>query len=146
MNLKLAAATGLYRWNLSSSIVSVVFSALAFIGVFAVLFALPWYALLIVVIAVIFGTGFVLDRVVKFWSAQATVGTVRNQYLVNVLYQKEWLLLQTIYLPMLRSLLSLLKERGDDPAQEREIADSITRIEATVANKEWAIRPEEKVY
>jgi len=154
VTLKIRAATALYRWQLSSSIVSVLFSALTFIGVFAVL-GLPWYQLLLVVLTVIFGTGFLLDRVLKFWQAQATVATVRNQYLVDTLYQKEMINLKSITLPQLEALRLLLTfiQFPNEPryADARnslvlELDGSISRVRDAVDNRKWKIEPGEDVY
>src|SRR5438876_10922760 len=37
--------------------------------------------LLLIVLTIIFGFGFYLDKFLRFWSAQTTVATVRNQFL-----------------------------------------------------------------
>jgi hypothetical protein len=143
--LKLRAAIALYRWQLSSGIVSIVFSALAFIGVFAVLFAFPWPALLVMVLAVIFGTGFVLDHGLRFWEAQATVSTTRNQYLIDALYQKEALQLRTVTLPTLRALSFIISKDYPTPVAD-ELTAAITRLERTVAQAKWDIADYERVY
>ena len=140
-------AVAIYRWNLSAGITSIVFSALAFIGVFKVLLNVDWPILLAVVVTVIFGTGLTLDKL-RFWEAQATVGTVRNQYLVDHLYQKELLHSKYVDLPMQRALLHILRQLGhNSPA--KLVADlelGITKNEASVETHKWEIEPDEKVY
>ena len=141
-SLKLHFAVALYRWNLSSGIISILFSALAFVGIFALAFAAPWYMLLLVVAAIVLGTGFALDRGVKIWEVQALVGTVRNPYLVDLLYQKEALLLKHSILPQMRALRALL----NDPRAIVGLDESIHRLEETLRNKKWSVGPDEKVY
>ncbi len=158
---KVRAAEWLYRWNLSNSIIGVFFTILTFLGVFTLVLG-PVFArvglsylmtaliLLVFVVAVIIGFGLFLDRFVKFWSAQATVGTVRNPYLVDVLYQKELLALIYIQAPLLRSVRALLEGEAADEARRRVIASELDRalakIEDTIREKRWPIEPSEKAY
>lgn len=158
---KLRAAEWLYRWNLSLGILGVVFTILTFLGVFTLVLG-PAFAgigltyletslvLAAVVVLVIIGFGVFLDKVVKFWSAQATAATVRNPYLVDVLYQKELLALIYIQRPILRSIRNLIDAAGpSDAAKERLRVDldrSIAKVERAIAQKRWPIEVDEKAY
>src|SRR2546430_11328367 len=77
---KIRAAEWLYRWNLSMSILGIVFTILTFDGVFKL--GLRQYfaalglnesevllVLLLVVLTNYFGVGFYLDKFLAFWSA-----------------------------------------------------------------------------
>ncbi len=158
---KVRAAEWLYRWNLSSGIVGIGFSILTFMGVFTLVlgptlatFGLSYLEtaliLLAVVVLALIGFGLFLDIFVKFWSAQATVGTVRNPYLVDVPYQKELLALIYIQLPLLKSFRTLLNQEAADAPDRRELREdldrSIAKLEATIRDKRWPIEPEERVY
>jgi len=154
-SLKLRAAEFLFRWNLSASIISIMFSALAFIGIFALVFAAPWYVLLLTVVAIVFGTGFVLDRGVRIWEAQALVGTIRNPWLVDRLYSKELLMLKTSTLPQLEALRFLLtlmpfslepKHANTRNGLVLRIDQNISRIKQSISDKKWTIEPGEDVY
>lgn len=157
---KVRAAEWLYRWQLSSGIVGIVFTILTFLGVFTLILG-PVFdrmglsyletglMLLAAVVAAIVGFGLFLDRYVKFWSAQATVGTVRNQFLVDFLYQKELLSLIYIQRPLLRSVRGLLTGPMDEAERRVLAADldrSLARLEETIRAKRWPIEPEERVY
>lgn len=158
---KLRAAEWLYRWNLSLSILGVVFTILTFLGVFTLVLG-PVFArlgmsyfetsliLATAVVLVIISFGVFLDKVVKFWAAQATVGTVRNPYLVDVLYQKELLGLIHIQRPVLSSIRSLLDaEVRSSAAKDELLADldrSIAKVERAIAEKRWPVERHEKVY
>jgi len=148
MSLKLRFAEGLYRWNLSFGIISILLSSLTFVGVFSLVFAAPWYVLLLFIVSAIFGTGLFLDKVVRFWEAQATVSTVRNPYLVDLLYQKEKLLLQVSTLPQVRALRLLTAESGISGKMEvlKELDASIARMEATIRANKWTVSDDERVY
>ena len=159
---KIRAAEWLYRWSLSSGIIGIVFTILSFMGVFTLVlgplfterfgFSYLQTALLLfaLVILTIIGFGVYLDKVIHFWSAQATVGTVRNPFLVSKLYQKELLSLIYIQVPVLESLRALLEAQSIDPAAKRSLLDeldqSLAKIEGSIRNKEWPIEPEERVY
>src|SRR5207253_11286580 len=105
---KIRAAEWLYRWNLSSSIIGIVFTVLTFMGgftfvlgpIFSEKFGFTYLQtallLFLCVLGVIIGFGVYLDKVIHFWSAQATVATARNPDLVSTLYQKE--LLSLVYI------------------------------------------------
>jgi hypothetical protein len=157
---KLRAAEWLYRWNLSNSIVGIVFTILTFLGVFTLLLG-PVFAqaglsylataliLLVLVIGAIIGFGLFLDRYVKFWSAQATVGTVRNPFLVSKLYQKELLMIKHFHIPQTNALLALVAGLPDGPAKQdldRYLRSSLRRLEEAVRNQEWRIEPDEQTY
>ena len=154
------AAEWLYRWNLSLSILGVVFTILTFLGVFTLVLG-PAFAVLglsylatslilaAAVVLVIIGFGVFLDIVVKFWSAQATVATTRNPFLVAVLYQKELLALKHVQVPQLTALLALVQ--GQPESQNKEwlqeyLHSSLRRLEEAISRKEWRIDPEERVY
>src|SRR5437899_9553382 len=110
---KIRAAEWLYRWNLSSSIIGIVFTILTFMGVFTIVlgpiftekfgFTYLQTALLLFlfVLGVIIGFGVYLDKVIHFWSAQATVATTRNPYLVSTLHPSDLLSLVDIKVPVL---------------------------------------------
>lgn len=158
---KLRAAEWLYRWNLSLSILGVAFTILTFLGVFTLVLG-PVFAglgmsyvqtslvLAVAVVIAIIGFGVFLDKVVKFWSAQATVGTVRNPYLVDVLYQKELLALIYVQRPLLRSIQHLLSTEGRSDAATHDLCTeldrSLAKLDQAIAEKRWAIEPQEKVY
>ena len=160
MKLKTWVATQLYRWSLTQSIIGVAFSAMTWAGVFTLLlspFLSEWgltYSSTLVIllsgVAVTFlGLGFVLDRVVKFWRATALVGTVRNPFLVERLYQKEWLSITTWQLPMLRALRQVAAEGIMSPDRRRlveELDESIERLDETVKDRKWTLREGEDLY
>src|SRR5207302_10637299 len=81
---KIRAAEWLYRWNLSSSIIGIVFTILTFMGVFTLVLgpifterfgftylqtALLW---LLLVLGLIIGSGVYLAKVIDFWSGHGT--------------------------------------------------------------------------
>ena len=157
---KIWAAKWIYRWNLSNSMVGIIFSALTFMGVFLLLLG-PVLAtlgfsylstagmLLLVVLGLFFGLGLVLDRIVRFWTAQATVATVRNQYLVNVLYQKELLVLKYSQLPSLEAVSHVVRSLPPSEGRERVLDDldrSIRKITRAIQDHAWAIESDERVY
>jgi len=159
---KIRAAEWLYRWSLSSGIIGIVFTILSFMGVFTLVlgpifterfglnYAQTALVLLLIVLGVIIGFGVYLDKVAHFWSAQATVGTVRNPYLVDALYQKELLSLVYIQVPILRSLRALVEtqpmEDGRKQAFLAELDRSLAKVERSIQDKRWSIEPEERVY
>src|SRR6266702_3387560 len=109
---KIRAAEWLYRWSLSNSIIGIVFTILLgplFTERFGFSYLVTAILLFFFVLAVIVGFGLYLDKVVHFWSAQATVGTVRNPYLVQRLYQKELLSLIYIQVPLLKSVRAMVE-------------------------------------
>lgn len=159
---KIRAAEWLYRWSLSSSIIGIVFTILSFMGVFTLVlgpifterFGFSYletaFLLFVFVLVAIIGFGVYLDKVVHFWSAQATVGTVRNPFLVDALYQKELLSLLYIQVPVVKSLHVLIEAQSLDPARKRsqleELDRSLAKIEQTIRDKRWPIEPQERVY
>jgi len=159
---KIRAAEWLYRWNLSNSIIGIVFTILTFMGVFTLVLG-PIFTerfgfsyletallLLLLVLAVIIGFGVYLDKVLHFWSAQATVATVRNPFLVSALYQKELLSLVYIQVPVLKSLRALLEAQSmDSRTKEAFLADldrSLAKVHQSIRDKSWPIEPQERVY
>jgi hypothetical protein len=159
---KIRAAEWLYRWNLSSSIIGIVFTILTFMGVFTLILG-PIFTnqfgfsylqtgllLFLFVLAVIVGFGVYLDKVIHFWSAQATVATTRNPYLVSALYQKELLALVYIQVPVLKSLRALLEAERIEPAKKEaflaELDRSLAKVEQSIRDKSWPIEPHERVY
>jgi hypothetical protein len=159
---KIRAAEWLYRWNLSSSIIGIVFTILTFMGVFTLVlgplftqrfgfsYLTTAFLLLLFVLAVTVGFGLYLDKVIHFWSAQATVGTVRNPYLVDVLYQKELLSLIYIQVPVLKTLRALLEAQAMDSGETRAFLEdldrSLAKVERSIRDKRWPIEPHERVY
>ena len=158
---KIRAAEWLYRWSLSSSIIGIVFTILSFMGVFTLVlgplfterfgfsYLTTAFLLFAFVLIAIIGFGVYLDKVVHFWSAQATVGTVRNPYLVSALYQKELLAMKHVQIPQIRALLVLVDRLADGPEKhelEQSLRASLRRLEETVGHKEWRIEPEERTY
>jgi hypothetical protein len=158
---KIRAAEWLYRWNLSMGILGIVFTILTFMGVFTLIlgplfterfgFSYLQTALLLfaLVIITIVGFGVYLDKVVHFWSAQATVGTVRNPFLVSALYQKELLMLKHVQVPQMRTLLALvgkLPGEANKSQLEEDLLTSLQRLQETIEQKEWRIEPEERTY
>jgi len=159
---KIRAAEWLYRWNLSSSIIGILFTVLTFLGVFTLAlgpifterFGLSYVAtaflLLLFVLAVIIGFGVYLDKVIHFWSAQATVGTVRNPYLVSLLYQKELLSLVYVQQPMLKTLRVLVEAQAMTPGAKQSLLDdldrSLSKVDQSIRDKRWPIEPHERVY
>ncbi|HEX9340576.1 MAG TPA: hypothetical protein VF992_05325 [Thermoplasmata archaeon] len=159
---KIRAAEWLYRWSLSSGIIGIVFTILSFMGVFTLILG-PLFTerfgfsylttailLFLLVLGVIVGFGLYLDKVVHFWSAQATVGTVRNPFLVERLYQKELLSLIYIQVPLLKSVRAMIEVQAIDPAAKRAHIDDLNRslekLEQSIRDKRWAIEPNERVY
>jgi len=159
---KIRAAQWLYRWSLSNRIIGIVFTILSFMGVFTLVlgplfterfgfsYLVTAILLFLFVLAVIVGFGLYLDKVVHFWSAQATVGTVRNPYLVQRLYQKELLSLIYIQVPLLRSVRAMVEVQPIDPAAKRgyleDLDRSLAKVEQSIRDKEWPIEPQERVY
>lgn len=165
---KAFAATWLYRWGMAQGIIGALFSALTFAGVFTLLlgpYLQEWglgqsgiLLMLIGLVTVLFFTlGTVLDRVVKFWQAQVEVGTTRNQYLIDKLYQKELLNIKVHYLPALKAMRSMLNlyetnfktQEACETARKATIAEldaAIARLVETVQAKKWTIQPEEDIY
>ena len=150
---KIFVATWLYRWSQSQGLIGALFSAMTWAGVFTLLLGPVFQELgigysgtlffLLALVGVVFlGLGFVLDRVVKFWTAQAKVSTVRNPWLFDRLYEKEALTIANQHLPVIRALRELVK----DPERIAELDRSIVRLEKTVRDGKWTVRPEENVY
>jgi len=103
----------------------------------------------LVVLTIIFGFGLYLDKFLRFWSAQATVGTVRNQYLTSALYQKELLIMKYSQIPQMEGLLHLIEELPDSPAKARLVEhfhESLRKLRKTIDTKEWEVAPEERTY
>lgn len=157
MKGRIRAAVWLYRWTQGSSIIGIVFSALSFAGIFAILFgASSLIVTLPVVLLLFFGLGTALDRIAKFWSAQSLVGTVRNPFLVNRMYQKELIVLKVATLTELHALRYILVALPTSPhepkflAQREELVaridESISRIGIAVAEKKWTVEPGEDTY
>ena len=157
---KVRAAEWLYRWNLSLSILGIVFTVLTFLGVFTLVLG-PVFArvgltyletallLLSLVLVMVFAFGVFLDKTIKFWRAQATVATTRNPFLVAALYQKELLVLKHVQMPQLTALLAVADGLPDGPDKERleaYLRSSLQRLEEVVRNKEWTIEPGERTY
>jgi len=150
-------ARWLYRWQLAQGIIGIVFSALTFVGVFTLLLG-PWMAqlglgsaatlvlLLSIVLVVVFGLGIFLDRVVRFWQAQTLIGTTRNPFLIDYLYQKEALGLANINVPLMSGVRELLADGGKHPELVALLDEKLERVQKTVNNKKWDIRPGEDVY
>ncbi len=148
---KIRAAEWLYRWSLSNSIIGIVFTILSFMGVFTLVLGPLFterFGFSYLVTAVLLFL-FVL-AVVHFWSAQATVGTVRNPYLVQRLYQKELLSLIYIQVPLLKSVRAMVEVQPIDPAAKRgyleDLDRSLAKVEQSIRDKEWPIEPHERVY
>jgi hypothetical protein len=159
---KIRAAEWLYRWSLSSGIIGIVFTILSFMGVFTLIlgpifterfgftFLQTASVLFLFVLAVIVGFGVYLDKVIHFWSAQATVATTRNPYLVSALYQKELLSLVYIQVPVLKSLRALLEAQTMDGGKKEaflaELDHSLAKVQQSIQDKSWPIEPQERVY
>src|SRR5207245_10795655 len=157
---KIRAAEWLYRWNLSMSILGIVFTILTFVGVFTLVLhqyfaefgldeAEVLLVLLAVVLVIIFGFGFYLDKFLRFWSAQTTVATVRNQFLTSALYQKELLIMKYSQVPQMEGLLHLVEALPDSPGKAQLVdhfRDSLRKLRQTIESKEWQVAPEEPTY
>jgi len=157
---KIRAAEWLYRWNMSMSILGIVFTILTFVGVFTLVLhqyfaefgldeAEVLLVLLAVVLVIIFGFGFYLDKFLRFWSAQTTVATVRNQFLTSALYQKELLIMKYSQIPQMEGLLHLIEELPDSPGKTRLVdhfRESLRKLHQTVETKEWEVTAEERTY
>ena len=142
---------------MSQGILGAIFSALTFAGVFTLLlgpilqgFGLGYSSTLLLLlgtVAVLFlALGTFLDRVVKFWTAQSQVGTVRNPWLYNRLYQKEALSLVVRDLVEMKTLRGLAGHADLGPDIIQALDKSIARLEETVRNRKWTVHPEEDVY
>ena len=159
---KIRAAEWLYRWNLSSSIIGIVFTILTFMGVFTLVLG-PLFTqrfgfsyletgllLFLLVLAAIVGFGVYLDKVIHFWSAQAIVATTRNPFLVADLYQKELLSLVYIQVPILKSLRAVLETQPLDAATKEsylaELDRALAKVGQSIQDKRWTIEPDERVY
>ncbi len=157
---KIRVAEWLYRWNLSMSILGIVFTILTFVGVFTLVlhtyfleFGLDEAEVLLVllgiVLVIIFGFGLYLDKFLRFWSAQTTVATVRNQFLTSALYQKELLIMKYSQVPQMEGLLRLIEELPDSPGKLRLVEhfrDSLQKLQKTIETKEWEVAPDERTY
>lgn len=154
---KLFAARWLYRWQTASGILGAVFTALTFAGVFTLLlgpvlgplgigYSTTLLLLMGFVAVLFFGLGFTLDRIVKFWTAQAYVGTVRNPWLYDKLYQKELLHLKVRDVPELLALRALLAETGKHAALVAALGEQIARIERAVRDRRWTVERGEEAY
>ena len=154
---KLFVARWLYRWQVSSGILGAVFTALTFAGVFNILLGpilgplgigySTTLLLLVGFVAVLFlGLGFFLDRIVKFWTAQAQVGTVRNPLLYDLVYQKELLTLKERDIPEMLALRELLADGGKHPGLVASLDEKIARIQRVVEDKKWTVEPGEEAY
>lgn len=154
---KLFAARWLYRWGSASGILGAVFTALTFAGVFTLLlgpvlkplgidYSETLLLLVGFVVVVFFSLGFFLDRVVKFWTAQAQVGTVRNPWLYDRMYQKEAITLKERDIPEMLALRALLWDSGRHPQLVEALDKKIARIERAVRDKKWTIEPGEEAY
>ncbi|HYT16727.1 MAG TPA: hypothetical protein VEO18_00565 [Thermoplasmata archaeon] len=158
--LKLRAAEWLYRWNLSMSVLGIVFTILTFVGVFALVLR-QYFAniglnelvvllvLLAITMTIIIGFGLFLDKFLRFWSAQTTVATVRNQFLTSALYQKELLIMKYSQVPQMEGLLRLVEELPDSPGKLRLVEhfrESLQKLQKTIETKEWEVAPDERTY
>lgn len=149
---KVFGATWLYRWQTSQGILGAIFSALTFTAVFSLLLgpmlgtSVAFAAILGIVLVIIFGFGFFLDRVAKFWAAQALVSTVRNPFLLDRLYEKEYLTMVTQHIPVVLALRELLADGGKHPELVDALDAALARLEQTALDKRWTIKPGEEVY
>ncbi len=155
--VKVWFATQLYRWSMAQSIVGAMFSAMTWAGVFTLLlgpvfqqwglgYSSTLFLLLAIVLTVFFGIGVTLDRVVRFWAAQAQVGTIRNPWLLNRLYEKEYLSLKTNHIPVVTALRELLADSGKHPELVVMLDENLERLKKTVEDKRWTIESGENVY
>lgn len=157
---KVALATLMYRWGMSQQMIGIALSGLTFAGIFTLLLSplLPGWgyfsiiSLLLGSVAVSFlSLGFILDRVVKFWGAQALVGTTRNPFLISRLYEKELLNMVTQQIPVLRAVRMLLTDTrlaytGERIALIDDLDASIARLEKTARDRQWTVETGEDVY
>ena len=159
---KVFLATMLYRWAMSQQMVGIILSGLTFAGVFTLLLSpflsgwgLSYLSLLLLLLGgvatVFFSLGFILDRVVRFWGAQALVGTTRNPFLIARLYEKELLTIVTQHIPVLKAVRMLLTDTRLAYTEERiallsDLDASITRLEKTARDRQWTVQPGEDVY
>jgi hypothetical protein len=106
--------------------------------------------LFLFVLVVIVGFGVYLDKVIHFWSAQVTVTTNRNPYLVSALFQKELLSLIYIQVPVLKSLRTLLEAQSTDDREKEdllgELDRSLSKVQQSIREKTWPIEAHERVY
>jgi len=160
MDLKVKLAVYLYRWQQSQGIFGMLISALTFAGVWTLLLGpifsrifgpgfgysetLLLLIALVVVVFIVFGT--FLDRGIRFWAAQAYVGTTRNPWLYDKLYQKEALNMVFRDIVELKTLLKIAErlELGEDTVAR--LNQSIMRLEEAARNKRWTVKPEEEAY
>ncbi len=160
-HMKVQVARWLYRWQLSQGIIGVIFSALTFAGVFTLLlgpvlgelFGVGYAGTLLIlvgmVIVIVMSFGVFLDRVAKFWAAQALVGTVRNPFLIGRLYQKELLNLKYNTMTQLRAFYAGLDPKTTPEQRDailRELEHSLEKCEAALKDKRWPIEPDEDAY
>jgi len=159
---KVFLATMLYRWAMSQQMVGIILSGLTFAGVFTLLLSpflsgwgLSYLSLLLLLLGgvatVFLSLGFILDRVVRFWGAQALVGTTRNPFLISRLYEKELLTIVTQHIPVLKAVRMLLIDTRLAYTEERiallnDLDTSIARLEKTARDRQWTVQPGEDVY
>lgn len=151
------AATWLYRWQQATGVLGAVLSVLTFAGVFVLLlgpvfsqfgfgYSSTFFILMGTVAITFLGFGFLLDRVLRFWTAQSKIGTIRNPWLYDRLYVKEFLNMQIRDLVEMKTLRSLAEHGGLDSGIIQELDKSIERLEETVRNRKWTVKPGENVY
>src|SRR3972149_2554110 len=159
---KVFLATMLYRWAMSQQMVVIILSGLTFAGVFTLLLSpflsgwgLSYLSLLLLLLGgvatVFLSLGFILDRVVRFWGAQALDGTTRNPFLISRLYEKELLTIVTQHIPVLKAVRMLLIDTRLAYTEERigllnDRDTSIARLEKTARDRQWTVQPGEDVY
>src|SRR2546430_16836808 len=130
-------------------ILGIVFTILTFVGVFTLVLhtyflefglneAEVLLVLLGVVLVIIFGFGLYLDKFLRFWSAQTTVATVRNQFLTSALYQKVLMIMKYSHVLQMEGVLRVIEELPDIPGKLRlveQIRVSLQKLQQTIDTK-----------
>jgi hypothetical protein len=86
-----------------------------------------------------------LDRV-RFWNERSTISTTKNPFLLDRLYEKEYLTLITQHIPVVLALRELLADGGKHPELVDALDATLERLEQTAQDKRWTIKPGEEVY
>src|SRR2546428_8215346 len=88
--------------------------------------------------------GMFLGKFLRFWSAQTTVATVRNQFLTSALYQKELLIMKYSQVPQMEGLLRLVEELPDSPGKMRlvdQFRESLHKLPKTIEPQDGDVPP-----
>jgi hypothetical protein len=159
--VKEGVALWLYRYGLVNGIIGSVIALLSFDALYTIALSgwmqqsfgisyLGTYMIMTFVTFVgFFGGGYVLDKHIRYWMANAKIGTSRNQFLVNELYNKEIVFTALDTIPHLKALRLLVSR--EPPSTDRDkmidsLDTSIARLERAVHEKRFELQPHERAY